>query len=148
MDFQEFLPYIPDGYKLVTSGENMQGFPAKFLVLVDKKTASSAEIIAQALREAYGPEGCKIAGTQTAGEVLEGRLMALNETYCLNYPAADYVTGKGYRIQDKGVVLDVIIKSEDGNLQTPLELAKAMLEQHSHLFSWDASLVSFWWRSK
>lgn len=112
--WETLVSKVPHKERLMTSNGSNLGYGPHLLVLVNSQTASSAEIIAQALKEAYGPTKCKIAGVCSAGEVLEGRLTPLDDEFCLYYPAADYLTGKGYRIQNNGVIPDISLSMKPG----------------------------------
>ena len=77
--------------------------------MVDGKTASVAEMVAQALKEI---RGAKIWGTPSGGELLLGVWYSLDELVKgaqVSIPEAIYTSRQGHAIEGQGVSLDRVI---------------------------------------
>ena len=84
-------------------------FKGKIHVLIDGGTASTAELVAVALREF---KQAKIYGTTSAGELLVGvwyPLPELGPEVQISIPEAIYVSHKGLSIEGKGVLADKVL---------------------------------------
>lgn len=97
-------------------------------VLVDAKTASVAEMVAQSLREKKGAE---VLGSGTAGEMLVGVWYPLDEFgrgVEISIPEATYVSAKGRTLETLGVEVDqplyYDLKEMQKGLDSWLERAK------------------------
>lgn len=78
-------------------------------VLVDSKTASVAELVAQALRER---RGASVLGSTSSGQLLVGvwyPLDELGEGVQISIPQAMYESLEGHRIEGRGVELDKVL---------------------------------------
>lgn len=84
-------------------------FKGPVKVLVDGKTASTAELSAQALKE---HRGAPLMGAPSQGELLVGVWYPLDELSKgaqISIPEAVYVTVQGYQIENQGVKLDRVL---------------------------------------
>ncbi len=84
-------------------------YKGKISVLVDNKSASVAEMTAQALKEVAG---AKILGTPSSGELLLGVWYGLDELMKgaeISIPEAVYTSRQGHTIEGQGVQLDRVI---------------------------------------
>lgn len=97
------------------SAVNLKTFPVpscfkgRVSVLVDNKTSSVAEMVAQALKE-Y--KGARLLGTPSRAELLVGVWYPVDELgqgTQISIPEAIYVSGKGHHIEGEGVALDRVL---------------------------------------
>lgn len=86
-----------------------QRYAGPVVVLVDRQTASAAELAAQALQDA-----CRavLVGERTAGAMLSGSYFDLGEGFQAYLPVGDYYTAAGKRIEGAGVDPDVLVEGE------------------------------------
>ncbi|WP_413582123.1 S41 family peptidase [Bdellovibrio sp. HCB288] len=78
-------------------------------VLVDGRTSSVAEMVAQGLKE-Y--RGALLRGTSSRGQLLVGVWYPMDEVgpgVQISIPEALYISGKGHRIEGQGVQLDKVL---------------------------------------
>ncbi|WP_293458609.1 S41 family peptidase [Phenylobacterium sp.] len=92
------------------------GFEGRVDVLVDGRTASAAEMAADALRRTGR---VRLVGEPTAGQMLSGAYFDLPEGFQVYLPVADYFAGGDRRLEGAGVIPDVRAASGDA-----LEVAK------------------------
>lgn len=86
--------------------ENYDCLTSSVVVLVDSGTASTSEMVAQALKDYVG---AKIFGTASAGQLLVGvwyPVPELGEGVKLSVPEAVYQTRRGHKIEGPGVQVD------------------------------------------
>lgn len=81
-------------------------FPGRIAVLTNRASASASEIAAAALRECAG---CPIIGQKTAGAVLSSTFAKIAHGFSLQYPAQDYVTVKGRRLEKQPLEPDIVV---------------------------------------
>jgi carboxyl-terminal processing protease len=79
-------------------------FQGKIVVLINGGTGSAAEMLAAALHDTLK---APLIGSKSAGAVLASVMAKLPHGYQLQYPIFDYVTGKGFRIEGKGLTPDI-----------------------------------------
>lgn len=82
---------------------------ASVAVLVDSRTASTAEMVAQALKDYLG---AKILGSASAGQLLVGvwyPVPGLGEGVRISIPEAVYQTRRGHKIEGPGVQVDRVL---------------------------------------
>lgn len=86
---------------LNTKGQGQKVYRGRVVVLIDEKTASSAEIFAAALQETGR---AIVVGRQSSGDVLGGLSYGLSHGFRVNIPVWDYYTAKGVRLEGRGVI--------------------------------------------
>lgn len=94
-----------------------QRYAGRVDVLVDRGTASAAEMAADALRQTGR---VRIVGESTAGQMLSGAYFDLPEGFQAYLPVADYFAGGDRRLEGAGIVPDVSAAGVDA-----LSLARA-----------------------
>lgn len=99
---------------------------AKVLVLVDKGTASGAEILAGALRD---NRGIMLIGEKTFGKGSIQTVESLSDGSSLKITIAHWLTPKGEKISEQGLEPDIKIEDnldteEDEQLQRALEIIR------------------------
>lgn len=87
----------------------------KMVVLVDKDTASGAEIIAAALRDYLQ---VPVVGVASAGNVQVAVPVELADGSQLQVTTRRYETGKGERLDRVGVTPDIVVEQRDADLET------------------------------
>jgi len=90
---------------------------ASVAVLVDSGSASTAEMVAQALKDYVG---AKIFGSASAGQLLVGvwyPLPALSQGVKISVPEAVYQTRRGHKIEGPGVQVDKVLYYHLSELQ-------------------------------
>ena len=105
-------------------------FTGHIAVLVNRFSASAAEIAAAALHDTLGSP---VVGTKSAGAVLASIILSASNGYMLQFPIQDYVTMKGVRLEGTGVapdfeVPDPILRSKEAK-DTVIEKACEVLSQ-------------------
>lgn len=81
----------------------------EIVLLVNKNTASAAEVIAAVLRE-YMPENLVIIGEKTYGKGVVQELISFDDNSLLKYTVAEWVTGKEkLSINKVGIKPDVVL---------------------------------------
>ena len=113
--------------KLRTRSLGPKPFEGKIAVLVNRGSASASEIAAAALRDVLESP---IIGSATAGAVLGSTYASLPNGFRLQYPAQDYVTLKGQRLEGHPIQPTFEIRTrgfgpDDPALQKAIELLKA-----------------------
>ncbi len=99
--------------RLVADGTQVvQDVP--LVVLVDRDTASGAEILAAALRER---RGARIVGLPTAGNVGVATLVPLPDGSALQITERRYLTSSGGAIEKSGIQPDVVVEVPDADLE-------------------------------
>ncbi len=94
-------------------------FTAPLVVLINQRTASSAEIVAAALRD-WGR--AILVGTKSHGKGSVQSIYPLPGDYALRLTTAYYATPKGQKIDNVGVEPDYVVEAKDQQLATALEL--------------------------
>lgn len=112
--------------KLRTRSLGPKPFEGKIAVLVNRDSASASEIAAAALRDVLESP---IIGSATAGAVLGSTYASLPNGFRLQYPAQDYVTLKGQRLEGHPIQPTFEIRTrgfgpDDPALQKAIELLK------------------------
>jgi len=79
-------------------------FPGPLVILTDGLTGSSAEFVAAALQE---NDRAFVIGTRTKGEALPASYTKLPNGDVFLYAVADFVTGKGNKLEGVGVTPDM-----------------------------------------
>lgn len=79
-------------------------YKGRVVVLVNEGTGSASEMMAAALRELTN---APLIGRRTAGAVLASVMAPLPHGFQLQFPFTDYVTVKGMRLENNGLVPDV-----------------------------------------
>ncbi|MGG5506580.1 MULTISPECIES: S41 family peptidase [unclassified Myroides] len=89
-----------EGIALVAEPSSIARFTGDLYLLVDRKTASTAEPLVYALQA----EGrAVVVGEKTAGAMLNSERFVLSEGFTLVLPTADYYTADGKRLDQIGV---------------------------------------------
>lgn len=96
------------------------GFDGKVWILTSGRTASAAELAADALRSA---NRAQLVGEKTKGEMLSGSYFDLRDGFVLYLPVADYLSRRVGRIDGKGLEPDVAIPADQA-LAEALALAR------------------------
>jgi carboxyl-terminal processing protease len=94
-------------------------FTKPLVVLINQRTASSAEIMAAALRDW---NRAILVGTKSHGKGSVQSIYPLPGDYALRLTTAYYVTPKGRKIDNVGVDPDYVVEAKDQQLATALEL--------------------------
>lgn len=92
-------------------------FEGKVAVLVNRGTGSASEMAAAALRDVLG---APVIGTPTAGAVLGSTYSTLPHGFRLQYPAQDYVTAKGLRLEGHPLVPDAEVRARGFGEKDPV----------------------------
>jgi Peptidase family S41/Tricorn protease C1 domain len=79
-------------------------YAGRVAILTDRRTGSAAEAVAAALREV---RGAVTVGDRTAGAMLSATSVGIAQGWMLRYPAMDYRTPAGVRVEGDGVPADV-----------------------------------------
>ncbi|HEX8395766.1 MAG TPA: S41 family peptidase [Longimicrobium sp.] len=79
-------------------------FAGRIAILTDGRTGSAAEAFGAALREV---RGAMVVGERSAGAMLSAEEMAIAPGWVLRYPAMDFRTPSGRRVEVVGVQVDV-----------------------------------------
>lgn len=85
-------------------------FSGPIAILINRRTASAAELVADALRAA---RGAVLIGEQTAGAMLVQRPFDVGDDFTLSLPVADYVSFGSGRIEGSGLVPDLAVPAEN-----------------------------------
>lgn len=104
--------------KTVDGGDDVTNIP--LVVLVNDKTAGSAEVLAAALQDAHR---ATIVGVQTQGKGSVQVMQPLSFGGALRYTAAIYLSPSGRAIDGVGVTPDVVVPSADRQASIALEIA-------------------------
>ncbi|HEX8432449.1 MAG TPA: S41 family peptidase [Longimicrobium sp.] len=100
-------------------------YAGRIAVLTDRGTGSAAEAVAAVLQEA---RGAIVVGERTAGAMLSSTDVMVAPGWRLRYPAMDYRTAAGRRVEGNGVAPDVsappadhaaILRAVAGALRVP-----------------------------
>ncbi|MGZ3804938.1 MAG: S41 family peptidase [Pseudobdellovibrionaceae bacterium] len=97
--------------------EDYECLTASVAVLVDSGSASTAEMVAQALKDYIG---AKIFGSASAGQLLVGvwyPVPEISEGVKISIPEAIYQTRRGHMIEGPGVQVDKVLYYHLGELQ-------------------------------
>ncbi|TAL12614.1 MAG: S41 family peptidase [Nitrospirae bacterium] len=94
-------------------------FTAPIVVLINQRTASSAEIVAAALRDW---QRAILVGTKSHGKGSVQSIYPLPGHYALRLTTAYYVTPLGKKIDNEGIEPDVVVENKDEQLAKALEL--------------------------
>jgi carboxyl-terminal processing protease len=94
-------------------------FTAPLVVLINQRTASSAEIVAGALRDW---SRAVLVGARSHGKGSVQAIYQLPGDYALRLTTAYYVTPSGKRIENEGIDPDFVVEGQNQQLQTALDL--------------------------
>ncbi|MBW3655391.1 MAG: S41 family peptidase [Gemmatimonadetes bacterium] len=89
---------------LYVGGGLARTYTGRVAVLTDENTGSAAEAVAAMLQEA---RGAVVVGERTAGAMLSSADVMVAPGWRLRYPAMDYRTAAGRRVEGNGVAPDV-----------------------------------------
>ncbi len=95
---------------LYIGGGIEQPYAGRIAVLTDENTGSAAEAVAAMLQEA---RGAVVVGERTAGAMLSSADVMVAPGWRLRYPAMDYRTAAGRRVEGDGVAPDVPAPAAD-----------------------------------
>lgn len=117
--------------RLVTRSAGIEPFGGRVAVLVNRGSASCSEIAAAALKEWLD---APLVGTPTAGAVLFSSYARLPHGFEIQYPGADYVTGKGRRLEGNPLRPDVSAPSprrgeEDQGIARAVEVLRSAIAE-------------------
>lgn len=90
------------------------------VVLVNEKTAGSAEVLASALQDS---QRATVVGVQTQGKGSVQVMQPLSFGGALRYTAATYLSPSGRAIDGVGVTPDVVITNTERQVPIALEIA-------------------------
>ncbi|MGQ9478121.1 MAG: S41 family peptidase [Candidatus Bipolaricaulia bacterium] len=105
----------------LTQGNNLPNLPVA--VLIDRGTASAAEILAGAIQD---HQMGILVGEPTFGKGLIQTPFTLSDGSAVIITTAEYTTPNGHRVQDLGLVPDIPVSGEEAQLQA----ARAWIEEH------------------
>ncbi|MBS4024089.1 MAG: PDZ domain-containing protein [Clostridia bacterium] len=110
-----------------------KGIEKSLVVLVNKGSASAAEILAAAIKE----NGAGVVvGTETFGKASVQQLVNLKDGGVLKMTTAYYLTPMGNNINGRGLIPNVYIEDDDQQLAEATEiLTKWLRNKHKDLFS-------------
>lgn len=94
----------------------------KVIVLVNKNTASSAEVLASALKEQYN---AKLVGEKTYGKASIQKVYNLSSGASYKYTIEKWRTAKGNVVDKKGITPDILVQMEK-NTKEDIQFEKAM----------------------
>lgn len=103
------------------TAKNDQCFKGHLKILVDGKSASVAELIAQSLKEVARAQ---VVGAPTSGQMLVGLWYAFDELspgVQISIPEAVYVSPRNYQIEGVGVQLDKNLTYDLGEMQAGID---------------------------
>jgi hypothetical protein len=103
--------------KIRTRLRKHEPYSGQIAVLINRGSASAAEIGAEALRETMG---VPVVGSRSRGAVLASKFARLPDGWSLQYPVSDYVTIKGRRLEGAPVVPDVTINMRRSEESDPV----------------------------
>jgi C-terminal processing protease CtpA/Prc len=101
-------------------------FRGEVVVLIDRGSASAAEIVASALRE---NRRSPLVGTRTAGAVLMSTFHRLPHGFQLQFPISDYVSIRGDRLEGSPLRPDVELSPAEVRTAAAVDAALATLSQ-------------------
>ncbi|MEG0291453.1 MAG: S41 family peptidase [Anaerovoracaceae bacterium] len=99
------------------SDSNKTSLP--YVILVNEKTASASEILTAAIKDEG--EG-KIVGTKTYGKGVIQSTSELKDGDAVKLTIMEYYSPKGYKIHQKGIVPNYVIKSKENQLKKAIDL--------------------------
>jgi carboxyl-terminal processing protease len=99
-----------DGREEIHRAKRPDAFAGPIVVLIGKETASSAEILAAALKE---NGRATLVGEKTYGKGTVEKIFELDNGYALKLTVARFYSPKGNNWQGKGIEPDFAIKSEE-----------------------------------
>jgi len=111
----------------------------EIVLLINKNTASAAEVMASALKDSYG---ARIIGETSFGKGKVQQTMKLEDGSMVKYTSAYWLTPRGTCIDKKGIIPDYSvdneeIKDEDGNtieiIDTQLEKAISVITKNNDM---------------
>jgi carboxyl-terminal processing protease len=105
---------------------NLEPFRGKIAVLIDGKSASAAEIVANALRE---NRQSPLIGAPTAGAVLMSTFNPLPYGFRIQYPVSDFVSAGGKRLEGQPIRPDVALDSTALGSDLAVQAAVEALER-------------------
>jgi C-terminal processing protease CtpA/Prc len=109
---------------LETEGLGRKEFHGKVILLVDRHTASAAEMIVAFARE---NNLAKIIGEKTAGKLLSATSVKVGQGFCLALPTGAYYTWRGSVLEGTPIEPDELVEFDwqtaRGNKDTQLEYA-------------------------
>jgi carboxyl-terminal processing protease len=94
----------------------------KYVLLVDKNTASTSEILASAIKD---NKGGKLVGTTTFGKGIIQEEYKFKDGTALKLTVQQYFSPKGHKIHKVGVKPDYVVKLKNGS-STDYQLKKAV----------------------
>ncbi len=116
------------GEERLISAPKAKNFKGRVVFLVDETTASAAEMFAVSFQETGR---AVVVGERTAGATLPSVLIDLPTGAVMQYPIANYRSGKGAFIEGKGVTPDLVVprdrKTLAQGIDPQLEKARAAL---------------------
>lgn len=121
--------YCSPYYKLVVSASHLK-YHGKIAILIGAGTGSASEMVTQCLRE-YRNAPC--IGAPTAGAVLLPDAEYIPSGYLLEYPAYDYVSAQGRRLEKFSIQPDLNV--EDDPKGWPGHLDPAWIKAEKFLLS-------------
>jgi carboxyl-terminal processing protease len=123
--------FIDKSIAVVTEGLGPQKYHGRVVIVLNRHSASAAEIVA-----AFAKENglAKLVGNRTAGRLLSGGAFKVGKGYILGLPTAAYWTWGGTLIEGKGIEPDVpvelpyedLISGRDPQLDKAVEVVAAM----------------------
>ena len=99
--------------------ENAEPFTFDVAVLVNRKTASSAEILASALQD---HKKALIIGTRSFGKGVFEKTFKLDNDFRVKFITGAMYSPKGFSWQDKGITPDFLVQQDDKTLAALLKM--------------------------
>ncbi len=132
--------FLPEGEVVVTTDSRTQGhaeyrtvggnLPARpLVVLIDRNTASAAEILTAALAE---DAGAKVVGTRSYGKGVFQQEIGLSNGGALKLTVGEYFTPEGENLAGHGIEPDVVVRDDPATARDePLDRALRALARES-----------------
>ncbi|HIC96199.1 TPA: S41 family peptidase [Candidatus Bipolaricaulota bacterium] len=108
-----------------TRGNSIPNLP--LAVLIDRGTASAAEILAGAIQD---HRMGVLVGERTFGKGVIQTPYVLSDGSAVIITTAEYTTPNGHRVQDLGLVPDIPVTNEEGGEDRQLQAARRWVEEH------------------
>jgi carboxyl-terminal processing protease len=141
--------FVEKSILVVTEGLGQRRFHGRVVLLVNEHTASAGEMVS-----AFAEENnlATIVGTKTPGRLLSGSAYKVGHGYILGLPVAAYLTWQGRMIGEQRhrakvfieLSRDALKEGRDTQLETAVEVAKALSSRLFLKLAWAASDFDQW----
>jgi C-terminal processing protease CtpA/Prc len=111
---------------LMTGGQGKIPFPGRVVMLMDEKSASTAEGLLSMVKET---KAAALIGRRTAGALLSAKDIKVTGGWTLRIPEADFRTRGGVNVEGRGIDPDIVVDKRDGQ-DAELERALEFIRSH------------------